>query len=156
MQDLSDAAIKNAYAQVVEPEAVLITITAISLLEPIKFCDQPDGVISNGDFYPFFPFTIVFGGASGEEPSRDARLEVANLDGSIALAIRTVTGKPRLTAQVVRLSDPNLVEYQYKDIKLSDAAVENEKITMTLTPRDFKREPACHARYIMARTPGLF
>lgn len=155
-QDLSDEAIKNAYASVVEPEAVLCSIEADNSAEPILFCDHPDGVTSNGTFYPFYPFTIVFGGASIDEPSKVARLEVANLDGSLIATARTVKRKPRLHVEIVRLAAPNDVEQELVGVTIDDVDAGNESLVFALSPRSFKSEPACKARYIIARTPGLF
>ena len=155
-QDLSDDAIKNAYASAVQPEAVLLTITADNLAEPIYCCDQPDGVLSNGVFYPFAAFTVTFGGASIDEPSKGTRLEISNIDGSLTLAARTVKNRPRLLVQVVRLDEPDLVEQQMIGVKMDNVEVDDSNLVFSLSPRDFKREPACAARYVIARTPGLF
>lgn len=155
-QDLSDDAIKNAYSSVVEPEAVLLTITAANLAEPIRVCDHPDGVTSGGVFYKFAAFTVGFGGASMDEPSKTARLEVDNIDGSLMLAARTVKNRPRLDVRVVRLSEPDVVEQSLIGVRMDDVEVDDNRLSFTISPRDFKREPACAARYVMARTPGLF
>lgn len=154
--ELSDDMIKSRYASVVEPEAVLCRIESPDLVEPIYFCDQPDGVQTVDDFYPFYPFTIVFGGASMDEPSKVARLEVANMDGSLLATARTVKRKPKIYVQIVRLSNVNEPEQELDGALMDDVDASNESLTFTLSPRDFKREPACQARYIIARTPGLF
>lgn len=154
--ELSDDMIKSRYASVVEPEAVLCRIESPDLVEPIYFCDQPDGVQAADEFYPFYPFTIVFGGASMDEPSKVARLEVANMDGSLLATARTVKRKPKIYVQIVRLSNVNEPEQELDGALMDDVDASNESLTFTLSPRDFKREPACQARYIIARTPGLF
>lgn len=154
--ELSDDMIKSRYASVVEPEAVLCRIESPDLVEPIYFCDQPDGVQTTDEFYPFYPFTIVFGGASMDEPSKVARLEVANMDGSLLATARTVKRKPKIYVQIVRLSNVNEPEQELDGALMDDVDASNESLTFTLSPRDFKREPACQARYIIARTPGLF
>lgn len=155
-QDLSDNAIKNAYSSVVQPEAVLLTITADNLLEPIRACDQPDGIVSNGVFYQYAAFTVTFGGASIDEPSKGTRLEISNVDGSLTLAARTVKNRPRLLVQVVRVNEPNVVEQQMIGVKMDDVEADDVNLVFSLSPRDFKREPACSPRYVIARTPGLF
>lgn len=155
-QNLTDDYIKSQYASVAEPEAVLCTIESDQLPEPILFCDQPGGVTSNDIFYPFYPFTITFGGASIDEPSKVARLEVANMDGSLVATARAVKRKPKMNVQIVRLSSPDEPEQELTGILMDDVDAGNESLIFTLSPRDFKREPACKARYIMARTPGLF
>lgn len=156
MQDLSDDAIKNAYSSVVEADVALLTITATNLAEPIKCCDQPGGFTSRGVFYKFAAFTVSFGGASMDEPSKVARLEIENLDGSMMLAARTVKNRPSLLVEVVRLNEPDVVEQSFVGVKMDDVEVDDRRLSFTLSPRDFKREPACAARYVIARTPGLF
>jgi hypothetical protein len=155
-EELTDEMIKSAYASEVQPDAVLLEITADNLLEPIYVCDHPEGVLSNGVFYPFYPFTVVLGGASMDEPVKGARLEIANLDGHLTLAARTVMNKPKLNAKVVRLNNPDLVEQEFVGVVIDDVEIDDQHLTFSLSPRTFKTEAACTARYIMARTPGLF
>lgn len=156
MLELSDDEIKRSYASTSEPEAVLCAITADTYLGVLRFCDQPGGLTSNGIFYPFYPFTITFGGASIDEPVSTARLEVANLDATLLEISRTVKIKPILNVQVVRLAEPDIAEQELIGVKLDDVDSSTESLVFTLSPRDFKQEPANHARYIIARTPGLF
>lgn len=155
-QDLSDEAIKNAYSSTVQPDVVLLKITANNLPEPIYACDQPGGFWSRGVFYKFGAFTVSFGGASMDEPSKSARLEIENLDGSLTLAARTVKFRPQLLVEIVRLDEPDVVEQRLVGVKMDDVEVDDQRLIFTLSPRDFKREPAVAARYIMSRTPGLF
>ena len=155
-QDLSDEAIKNAYASTVQPDVVLLTVTADNLAQPIKACDQPGGVWSRGVFYSFASFTVVLGGASIDEPSKSARLEIDNMEASLSLAVRTVTNRPQLLVEIVRLNDLDTVEQQFKGVRMDNSEIDDQKISFELSPRDFKREPACAPRYVIARTPGLF
>lgn len=155
-EDLTDEMIKSAYSSEVQPEAVLLEITADNLLEPIYVSDQPDGILSNSVFYPYYPFTVALGGASIDEPIKSARLEIANLDGSLTLAARTVANKPKLTARVVRLDNPDLVEQEFNGVIIDDVEIDDQRLVFALSPRSFKSEAACHARYLIARTPGLF
>jgi len=155
MQDVSEAMIRAIFKRAAEPTALLVTITAEGLETPIRASSDPDGTESRGDHFPYFPFTFGWGGAAADEPVRGATLEIGNTDGEIALAVRTITGAPLATVEVVRTASPDVVELAMVDAKVSDVEVDDPRVTAQIIPKNFEDEPACKARYIMARTPGL-
>lgn len=156
MLDVSEDMVRAAFARQVEPMAVLVTIEAEDLADPIRASSDPDGTVSRGQTYRYFPFGFVGGGASLEEPTRRAKLEIGNGDGRVSEAARTVTGTPIATIETVRSAAPDIVEIAVEEARVTDIEVDDPKVTVTLNPRDFMTEPACKARYIIARVPGLF
>lgn len=156
MLDVSEDMVRASFARQVEPMAVLVTLDADGMAEPIRASSDPDGTVSRGQTFRHFPFGFSGGGASAEEPARRARLEIGNVDGRIAEAARTVTGTPLATIETVRVAAPDVVELAIEEAKVGDIEVDDPKVTATLHPREFDTEPACKARYIIARTPGLF
>lgn len=156
MLDVSEDMIRAAFARQVEQMTVLVTIEADGLVEPIRASSDPDGTVSRGQTFRYHPFGFSGGGASAEEPVRRVRLEIGNVDGRIAEAVRTVTGNPIATMETIRAVEPDVVEMAIEEARVADIEVDDPKVTATLNPRDFATEPACKARYIIARTPGLF
>lgn len=156
MQEVTEDMIRQVYAREAEAPVILVTIDAEGLDEPIRASSDPDGTTSRGDLYPYFPFSFAWGGASSDETSRQARIEIGNTDGVIALAIRTAEGQPLVTIEAVRREAPDVVEMAMVDAQLFDAEVDGPRVTGTIRPKNFADEPACKARYIAARTPGLF
>lgn len=156
MQDVSEAFVRAVYARDAEPTALLVTLSAEGLAEPIRVCSDPDGLDSRGESYEFFPFTFGWPGSSVDEPSRGATLVIGNTDGRIAEAVRFATGNPLASVELVRTLAPDAVEMAIIGAKVSDVEIDDPKVTASLKPRSFNDEPACKARYIIARTPGLF
>ncbi len=156
MQNISEDMVRAAFARQVQPMTVLLRITAEGLADDILVSSDPDGTISRGLLYEHFPFEFSGGGASNEDQSRSARLEIGNTDGRIGEAVRALTGSPVITIETVRAAAPDVVELAIEDAELEDIEIDDPKITATVKARRFDTEPACKARYTIARTPGLF
>lgn len=156
MENVSEAMIRAAFSRQIEPLVMLVTIEAEGLDDSIRVSSDPDGTTSRGETFRYFPFGFTGGGASAEDPVKGARLEIGNTDGRISEAVRTATGTPIATIETVRASSPDVVELALEEARVGDIEVDDPKVTATLSPRDFDTEPACKARYIIARTPGLF
>jgi hypothetical protein len=164
MQNVSLAMVEALYAENVEPLAILVSLTATGLSAPLLFTNYPGGsdannpgLESNGQFYTFFPFQLAWGGAGQTEPVRQTQIVIGDgADVRIANAIRTAVGQPVVNIQAVRVSSPNVVEMAITNAVLMDAEIAGARITGTLKPREFDSEPACAARYTIARTPSLF
>lgn len=154
--DISEDMVRASFARRVEPLTVLVSLDAPGLDETIRVSSDPDGTVSRGLTYRHFPFTFGGGGASNEEVTRGSRLEIGNTDGRIGEAVRTATGTPIATIETVRAAAPDVVELAIEDARVGDIEIDDPKVTANLNPRDFVSEPACKARYIIARTPGLF
>lgn len=156
MRQVSEDMVRAVFARAVEPMVILIEIVADSLDEPICVCSDPDGLISGGIQYVHFPFKFSWGGSGAEEISKAARLEIANVDGQIAKAVRDATGQPYANVMLVRKSAPDAVEIALQGALLSSIEVDDPKVTATLRSIDFSEEPACKARQVAARIPALF
>ena len=154
--DVTEEFVRAIFARAIEPTALLVTIRAEGLEEPIRATSHPDGLTSGGIEYPFFPFGFAWGGAAADEPSKEAKLEIGNTDGRISTAVRQATGDPRIDVELVRVSAPDVVELAMIDAKIENIEVDDPTVTATIKPRAFEDEPANKARYIAARTPGLF
>lgn len=156
MQQVSEDLIREIFARAAEAPVVLVTIEAEGIGAPIRVSSDPDGITSRGEDFAYFPFSFAWGGAGQDETAKQAKLEIGNVDGRIAEAIRLATGNPVVTIEVVRRAAPDVVEMAMTGAKLVDAEIDDPRVSGTLKPRTFADEPACKARYIAARTPGLF
>lgn len=156
MQDVTPDLVRAIFRRTVAPTAVLVTLEADGV-DPIRASSDPDGTTSNGEDFPYFPFSFAWGGASAEEPSKRAKLEIGSADGRIEDAIRALPNNaaPTATVQLVRVAAPDVVEVAIDGASVDDVEFDAPKVTANLSPRDFS-EPACHARYTAARTPALF
>lgn len=154
--EVTEEFVRAVFSREIEATALLITIRAEGLEEPIRATNYPDGLTSGGLEFPFFPFSFKWGGAAADAPAKSARLEIGNTDGRISAGIRQATGDPRIDVELVRVGSPDLIELAMIDAKIESAEVDGPKVTATIVSVDFADEPACKARYIAARAPGLF
>lgn len=156
MREVTPEMIDDIFSEQVKLSVLLCTITAPGLAEPIRVCDLDGGITSRGQDYEYFPFTFSMPGASETEIIREAKLEIFNRDARITNAIRVATGTPMVTVELVKLSNPDYVEIALEDALVTDAESDDPKVTATLQSKTYSTEPACKARYVAARTPGLF
>lgn len=156
MQDVSEDMIREMFSTDAPPMTILVTLEGGGLAEPIFVTSDPDGTVSRGETYEFFPFTFSSGGHGVDDMSRGCRLQIANVDGRISQAVRSATGKPTATVELVRQAAPDDVETAIVEAKINDIDIDEPTATATLLPRNFSNEPACSPRYVVFRTPGLF
>ena len=147
--------VRNIRMRTKEPKAILLKLEA-EQIDTLYITNWPGGIVSRGQEYVYFPFTFKWPGASQDEPSRRAQVQIMNTDRRLAEAIRVATGEPKLTAELIRVATPDVVEMVMSDAKLSQAEVDAPNVSGDLDPKSFRTEPACSARYTYARTPGLF
>lgn len=156
MQEVSEAMIRELLAEDARAPATLVTFSAEGLDDPIYATDAEAGITSRGIDYRFFPFAFTAGGASSEEPARTAKLEIANTDEMIVRALRTVTGVPTMTVELVRVFDPDYVEIAFRDLDVIDIQDDGPSVTFTLSGKSLVNAFAVAKRYVAARTPSLF
>lgn len=156
MRQVTPEMIDMVFSESTNLSALLCTITAEGLPEPIRVTNLDGGLTSRGVDYEYYPFSFSLPGASESEQIRECQLEIYNRDQRISNAIRTSTGKPRVTVEYVKVSNPDYVELALTDAEVYDVEIDDPRITATIRSKSFALEPACKARYVAARTPGLF
>lgn len=137
--------------------ALLVTVWAPTLADTLRFTNREGGISSRGEEFKFVPFSWAFTGASADQPSREARLEIGR-DARIVNAIRTAPKNTELLAMVelVKASQPDEVERAFRGARVPSSELQGGSITFTLTSKSFADEWGCSKRYIMSRTPSLF
>lgn len=153
--DVSEAMVRDLYAQRARPGAILVTIEADGLDDAIRVTNWPEGLEVNGVPYLFAPFTASWTGASREVPSGKAKIEIG-VSGEAVEMIRLATGRPSALIERVRVAAPGVAEKAIRGARVAAAEVGLESISLTLSGRDYASELACHARYSQYRTPGLY
>lgn len=156
-QEFSASAIEQIYSEDGPATAILISLDSPSLEEPIRASSDPDGTTSRGLQYDHFPFSFLWSGAGQDEPSRGAKLEIANTDARIGRAVRSLPAGAQIsaTAEMILVDAPDDVEMAVTDARVGDVEIDDPKVTANIEARSFSTEPANQARYIKARTPGL-
>ncbi|MET3665898.1 hypothetical protein [Caulobacter sp. 1776] len=154
--DVSEAFVRASFARMTPDIAMLVTVSADGLDEPLRAGSWPDGIESRGMHFPFMPFNFTWQGAGTGEVTRAAKLEIANVDGRISLAVRTAIGRPSVDVETVRVEDPDTVELGLIGAGLAQVEIDQTHATGTLSPRDFATEPACAPSYTPSKTPAGF
>jgi hypothetical protein len=162
-QPVSEAYVRALYASTTPDIALLVTIRADGLAEPLRATTWPAplpgstrlGLVSRGSTYAYFPFSFTWGGSGVGEISRSAKLEIANVDGEVSRAVRTAVGKPTVDVESVRISDPDVVEMGMVDAGLDQVEIDRTHASATISGRDFANEPAVGPRYTSSRTPAV-
>lgn len=162
-QDVSEAMVRAQFARAVPDTALLVTLTADGLDEPLRATSWPGrisgsrrrGLVSRGVTYDYFPLGFSWPGAAAGEIMRAAKLEVANFDRAISEGVRTATGQPVVDVEAVLVDAPDQVELALLEAGIEQIEIDQVKASATLTPNDFSTEPACAARYTYSRTPAL-
>lgn len=141
-----------------EPEAVaqLVTIHAEALPEPLRVTDWPDGITSNGQNYPFFPFELNWAAASQDSPSGEGQLTIANVDRRIEEACDASVVAPSIDLTLVRVSDPNVSERAILGARIPAITGDSQKVSATIRPKNFALEPAVAFSLTPSSAPGLF
>lgn len=156
MSELTEAFIEEAWGREQEPLAQLITVTSDADPEPIRATDWSDGIVSEGEFFPHFPFRLAWAGASKENPFGEGRLTIANVDRRIEDACDAANDPPEVSLSLVRISAPDSPEVAIEGARIPSVDGDASRVTAVIRPRSFKQEPACARNYSPATVPGLF
>lgn len=156
--------VRQLYAAEPETPVLLATLDTDELDEPIRATTHDGrlsgtatrGIESRGDTFIFTPFNFAWPGASADQPIKDAQFEMFNRSGEVTEAIRLATGNPTLTVEMVRASAPDTVELAMANAAISEAEIDDPKVTATIKAKRFDTEPACKASAVPSRLPGLF
>lgn len=154
--DVTEAFIEAAFRGAPEAVAQLVTLSSDALSESLRVTDWPGGIVAAGEDYVHYPFQLKWAGASQESPFGSAQLTIANVDRQIEEACDAALEPPRVDMVLVKVSDPNVMEAAMLDARLSLVQGDAQKVTGTINPRDFTREPACSKNYTPSTAAGLF
>lgn len=104
----------TARAAVYAPETdevflLLLTFEEDSLDEPIRVVHNTEDIVSRGETFLAFVFSLELPVESGDAP-RPVRIILDAVDQSIIRAIRLAVGQPKVTLEVVLASDPDTIE----------------------------------------------
>lgn len=164
MPEISEDFIDSCWRGEPDPVAQLVTITSDADPTPIRVSDCSDrllparqqGIASNGEDYPYFPFQLAWAAATASSPFGEGRLTIANVDRRIEEACDAAIDPPTISLSLVRLADPDTVETAINGARIPAIDGDESKVSAVIRPRDFDLEPACARSYTPATTPGMF
>lgn len=148
-----------------EAVITLLTIDHDDLDEPMRFCDQPTGrltetpltygLVSNGETYSHIPFVF--------QPPQDAdgvppqcKVIIDNIHRNIVEIARSTTERATVSIDYVLASDVDSVEISLPNFKATAADIEDGAVILTLVFDDLAGEAFPGRVFDPAGFPGLF
>ena len=152
---LSQTALQALLAQNTSQAFVmLMKIEHADLTEPIRVALSNEDIASNGETYKASNFQVNLPQERENDPPR-VSVSVDNVDRNIVAGIRTISGAPTFSLQVVLKSSPNTVEISASELTMRNAEWDEQTVTGELTYEDILNEPLGR-RFIPKDYPALF
>lgn len=157
MSRVTSAELKAAvFAQETDEQfIVLLTLDHADLDAPIRVNSSGEDIISRGDTFVAYPFSIVLPDDVEDRPPR-AKLQIDNIDRVIVQTIRTITSAPTITIEIVRAADLDTVEASFADFRMQKVTYDVNTVQGELTLEEFITEPYPARVFSPADFPGLF
>lgn len=145
----------------------LLTITHPSLAQPIRISSDPTeritetatdviyGTKSRGNDFIFFPFMLTLPSDEDDGP-QNMQLTLDNVTREYASILRTISGPPSVTSEIVLSESPDIVEASWPDFLLTEAIGDATTITGTLALESLTREPYPALCFTPSYFPALF
>ena len=133
----------------------LLEIDHPSLAAPIRVAGCTENVTSNGNLYIGYQFEVALPTDKRGEPPR-AEVTIDNVDRQIVEALDALEGPPTVTIRVVRLSEPDVIEYEAPGLLMFRASADIGKVTGHLSLIDERVEPYPCGTFAPGRFPGGF
>ena len=134
---------------------ILLTIDHVNLSSPIRISSDAVDTISRGNNFIAFPFELTLPDDQ-ENSSPRAKLVIDNVDRQIVNAVRSISSAASALIEIVRAADPEVVEAQFTDFKLTNVFYDSQKVEGDLTIEDFTAEPFPAASFSPSLFPALF
>jgi len=137
---LSDAAVRELAAQETGTAwLVLLTLDHPDLDRPIRVTSDGVATTSNGEVFEAFPFEVTLpDDVEGRAPQ--ARLRIDNTSQEIIALLRGLVTPPSLTIQIVRSTNPDVVEREWAGLEWRASSWDIGAITGTLAVDDLATE----------------
>lgn len=133
---------------------ILLTITHPDLPATLRFVNNNEDIVSNGQTFTAFPFEIVLPNQDPDTPPR-ATLRIDNVDRAIVAALRSITSAPTIQFDVILASAPNTLEATFPGMRLNGATYDVAKIEGEIAPEPLFTEPITYSM-TPSRFPGMF
>jgi len=154
---LTDTARGQVFQQEGGGFLVLLTITHSTLLTPLRFVNNTENIVSNGEDFIAYPFKM--------KPPEDrqgvkpvARLTIDNINRQIVEVVRQIAATSPLFVQidVVRIDDCDVIETTLPQFKLRNVDWDAGVLSGDLSIDDITKEPFPARTFTPSEYPGVF
>lgn len=158
MSRSTSAAFKAAvYAQQTD-EIFLILLRLTLPTDPVSYLylvNNTSDIVSNGQTYTAFPFSISLPTDENGRPS-EATIAIDNVSRALVDELRGLTAPLGVRIQLIRASDPDVIEAEFDDFELRDVRYDAFSIQGRLTLESFISEPYPKDTLSAGNFAGLF
>jgi len=155
-RDTSTAARAALYAP--ETSAVflhLLTIDHADMVSPVRFVDNTEDIVSNGETFTAFPFRAALPADVPDEiPTLD--LVVDNVTRDLVDEVRSISTPATVTIEVIIADDPDTVEVGPFEMEVVSATYSATEMRLTLTSERLLNEPYPVGLFTPLHFPLLF
>lgn len=167
LDSLSPACLRAMLAPETDEDIItLLTFTGGGITTPVRIADSYTGrlsetaddvvygLTSRGNQYIFLPFELTLPNDDDSDPG--CQLTMHDVTRSLMPTLRTLTGPPSVTIELVLASSPGTVEASFTGFQLGAVSYTDSTITGQLVVASLAHEPfPCHT-FTPSYFPGLF
>lgn len=164
---LSPACLRAMLAPETDEDIItLLTFTGGGITTPVRIADSYTGrlsetaddvvygLTSRGNQYIFLPFELTLPNDDDSDPG--CQLTMHDVTRSLMPTLRTLTGPPSVTIELVLASSPGTVEASFTGFQLGAVSYTDSTITGQFVVASLAHEPfPCHT-FTPSYFPGLF
>lgn len=138
-------------------EVFLVTMRiSHSSFPTIRIVNNTQSITKSDGIYQPFPFSIVLPNDT-EEQVPQMQVQFDNIDEMITDAVRTVSGRPNCSFEVVLASSPNTVEAGPYNFTIMSAQYDAKTVSCTLGfEEDILNQAVPKGVYNPSNSPGLY
>lgn len=155
MRSLTNKLLAEMYGQDSDDPFLFLMAWRHSSFSTIYLVNNTKDVTSRGNVYLAFPMKITPPVDDGRS-SNQLQLRVDNVSLELIEELRSVVNRIDVTIELILASDPDVVEIEYGELKLSNISYNAQAITGTLILDDFLNTALTSEKYGPANYPGLF
>jgi len=154
-RQLSNKLLSELYgSESADPFLTLLTISHSSFAD-IRLVNNTVNITSRGNIFQAFPMKITLPPDDGTT-ARGAKLELDNVSLELITEIRTVTTPISAKLELILASDPDVVEIELAELKISNVQYNAQRITASLFLDDFLNTELTSEKYTPSLYPGIF
>lgn len=138
-------------------EVFLVTMRIMhSSFSTIRIVNNTEAIVKSDGTYQPFPFSIILPNDTDDQVPQ-MQVQFDNIDEMITDAVRTVTGRPTCSFEVVLASSPNTVEAGPYNFSIMSAQYDAKIVTCTLGfEEDILNQAVPCGIYNPGNSPGLY
>lgn len=138
-----------------DPLLELVTLNHASFTSPIRLVKNTEDIISRSLTFMAFPFQVILPTDDGER-SREVKIEFDNTGLDLITSIRSVITPIDCALEYVLASNPDLVEFDFLELKIKNITYNANRISGSLYLDDFLNTGLPGEKYDPPKYPGIF